>query len=220
MGFADAYLLKAGLREPIIQTDPHSDLKIMVAIPVTNESGLEKCLDSLFMAAAPIRTEVLILVNAAASATPAVFEQNLSTLSRARESFTDEWHRGGRAVEDWAFGLTTAQRRLKPAFGAVQGQFRQAPYYPLSRVPRVSVVVACHNGQRTLKACLDALGRLGYPDYEVLLVDDGSDDATAQIALGYPAVRTLRQDHHGLSVARNSGIAAATGEIIAFTDAD
>ncbi|MFO7669284.1 MAG: hypothetical protein R6W31_06470 [Bacteroidales bacterium] len=92
MGFADAYLLKAGLREAIIQTDPHSDLKIMVAIPVTNESGLEKCLDSLFMAAAPIRTEVLILVNAAASATPAVVEQNLSTLSRAREWIATHHH--------------------------------------------------------------------------------------------------------------------------------
>ncbi len=92
MGFADAYLLKAGLREPIIQTDPHSDLKIMVAIPVTNESGLEKCLDSLFMAAAPIRSEVLILVNAAASAPPAVFEQNLSTLSRAREWIAAHHH--------------------------------------------------------------------------------------------------------------------------------
>jgi hypothetical protein len=92
MGFADAYLLKAGLREPIIQTDPHSDLKIMVAVPVTNESGLEKCLDSLFMAAAPIRTEVLILVNAAASAPPAVFKQNLSTLSRAREWIAAHHH--------------------------------------------------------------------------------------------------------------------------------
>jgi O-antigen biosynthesis protein len=134
--------------------------------------------------------------------------------------FTDEWHRGGQPVVDWAFGLTTAQRELKPAFTVVQRQFRDAPYYRLSRIPRVSVVVACHNGQRTLKACLNALSSLGYPDYEVVLVDDGSSDGTAQIALGYPAVRYLRQDHHGLSAARNTGIAAASGEIIAFTDDD
>jgi O-antigen biosynthesis protein len=135
-------------------------------------------------------------------------------------SFTDDWHRGGLPVEDWAFGLTTNQRRLKPAYATVQRQFHDAPYYRLSRLPRVSVVVACHNGQRTLRACLDALSSLGYPDYEVLLVDDGSTDGTPQIALGYPAIRYLRQEHHGLSVARNTGIAAATGEIIAFTDAD
>ena len=49
MGFADAYLRKAGLREPVIDTDPHPDLKIIVTIPVHNESGLERCLDSLFV---------------------------------------------------------------------------------------------------------------------------------------------------------------------------
>ena len=85
MGFADAYLLKAGLRETLIQTDPHSDLKIIVAIPANNESGLERCLDSLFMAATLLKehTEVLILVNAAADAPSAILEQNHTSLSRA-----------------------------------------------------------------------------------------------------------------------------------------
>ncbi len=88
MGFADAYLLKAGLRESLIQTDPHSDLKIIVAIPASNESGLLSSLDSLFIAAElfeqpSIRTEVLILVNAAADAPVSVFEQNQRTLTQA-----------------------------------------------------------------------------------------------------------------------------------------
>ncbi len=48
MGFADAYLLKAGLREALIEPEPHPGLKISVTIPVYNESGLERCLDSLF----------------------------------------------------------------------------------------------------------------------------------------------------------------------------
>ena len=83
------------------------------------------------------------------------------------------------------------------------------------------MVVASYNGERTLKACLDSLERLNYPDYEVILVDDGSTDATRQIAFAHPNVRYFRHEKNlGLSVARNTGIAAATGEIIAFTDSD
>src|SRR5439155_9886358 len=70
------------------------------------------------------------------------------------------------------------------------------------------------------KVCLDSLVRLSYPDYEVILVDDGSTDATPEIASLYKSVRYLRQANHGLAVARNTGIAAATGEIVAFTDSD
>jgi len=135
-------------------------------------------------------------------------------------SFTDDWVQGGRPIEDWAFGLTTKDRGLKEAFRAVQRQYRAAPYFRLSRLPRISVVVACRDGERTLRVCLDALCTLGYPDYEVLLVDDGSTDGTAQITQGYPGVRYLRQSPQGLSAARNAGITAAVGEIIAFTDAD
>lgn len=135
-------------------------------------------------------------------------------------SFTDEWFKDGRLVEDWAMGLTTRPREPKPSFHAVQEAFGLAPYFPLPRWPKVSVVVAVYNGGRTLRACLESLLRLNYPDYEVIVVDDGSTDATPQIASLYPAVRYVRQEHRGLSVARNTGLAAAQGEIVAFTDAD
>ena len=135
-------------------------------------------------------------------------------------SYTDDWFRGGCQIEDWAFGLTTRDRVPKPAFAAVRSLYPVAPYFPLPRHPKVSVVVACYNGARTLKTCLESLQRLNYTDYEVILVDDGSTDATPAIARAYPQVRYLRQDNHGLSVARNTGIAAGQGEIIAFTDAD
>ena len=136
-------------------------------------------------------------------------------------AFTDDWWRGGRQIEDWKMGLTTHDRQPKAAFETVQKMFRAAPYFPPPRCPRVSVVVASYNGERTLKACLDSLERLNYPDYEVILVDDGSTDTTRQIACAHPNVRYFRHEKNlGLSVARNTGIAAATGEIIAFTDSD
>ncbi|MDB6108906.1 MAG: glycosyl transferase family 2 [Pedosphaera sp.] len=136
-------------------------------------------------------------------------------------SYTDDWWRGGQPVEDWTMGLTTRERQHKDSFRAVQKMFRQAPYFPLERYPKVSVVVATYEGGRTLRACLDSLERLNYPDYEVILVDDGSTDDTTRIALAHPKMRFYRHPQNlGLSVARNTGIAAATGEIVAFTDSD
>lgn len=136
-------------------------------------------------------------------------------------TFTDEWFKDGRLVEDWQFGLTDRQRRPRPAFAAAQRAFAAAPYFPLPAVPPVSVVVASYNGARTLPACLESLGQLNYPDYEVLVVDDGSTDTTPALAARFPQVRWLRHERNlGLSAARNTGIAAARGEVIAFTDAD
>ena len=135
-------------------------------------------------------------------------------------SFKDDWFRHGKQIDDWAFGLLSRDLKPKSSFAAVQRQFRVAPYFPPARAPKVSVVVACYNGARTLKACLDSLTRLNYPDYEMILVDDGSTDTTPEIASLYKTVRYLRQSNHGLSVARNTGIAAAAGGIVAFTDAD
>jgi glycosyltransferase involved in cell wall biosynthesis len=135
-------------------------------------------------------------------------------------SFTDEWHKDQRDVPDWSFGLTTRDRLPKPSFETVRRKFAQAPYFPLLRYPRVSVIVACYNGGRTLQPLLDSLGRLNYPSYEVIVVDDGSTDITPQVASLYKNFRALRQSHQGLAVARNAGIFAAEGEVVAFTDAD
>lgn len=135
-------------------------------------------------------------------------------------SYTDDWHRGGEPVTGWAFGLTTRDRRPRPSFYAVQEAFRAAPGFPLSRTPKVSVVVATYNGEKTLRTCLESLRRLRYPDYEVILVDDGSTDSTWEIAGQFPEVRRLRHENRGLSAARNTGLMAATGEIVAYTDCD
>ena len=135
-------------------------------------------------------------------------------------SFTDDWFKGGSQVRDWGFGLTNVAREPKRSFAAVKQFYEQAPYVPLSRQPKVSVVIASYNGARTLDACPASVTRLNYPDYEVILVDDGSTDETQNIVERYPRIQTLRQTNQGLSAARNAGITAASGEIVAFTDAD
>lgn len=136
-------------------------------------------------------------------------------------SYTDEWYRGDAPVLDWAMGLTTTDRTAKPAFAAVEAAFGDPVVTLPSRVLKVSIVVACYNGAKLLRKCLESLQELAYPDYEVLVVDDGSTDETARIASLFPAVRLIVHDRNlGLSAARNSGIAAAEGDLVAFTDAD
>ncbi len=134
-------------------------------------------------------------------------------------SWTDEWYRHGNDVEDWAFGLTRADRSPKPALYAAREAFDDVPFSPRLRWPRVSVVVCSYNGARTINDCLEGLARLDYPNYEVIVVDDGSRDATATIARQYDC-RLIRTTNRGLAHARNAGLAAASGEIVAYIDDD
>jgi len=138
-------------------------------------------------------------------------------------TWTDEWFTGGQEITDWAFGIVTRERKPKKAFYALQeklGHDSSVLRPPLPRAPFVSVIVCSYNGGRTLAACLDSLSKLNYPDYEVILVDDGSTDDTAHIAAQFPLVRYIHQSNHGLSHARNTGAAAARGEVLAYTDSD
>jgi GT2 family glycosyltransferase len=133
-------------------------------------------------------------------------------------AWTDEWHRAGAEVDDWAFGITDRGRAPKPALGAVRRAFSEVPFPDLAP-PRVSVVVCTYNGSRTLRDCLEGVARLQYPDFETIVVDDGSTDRTAEIAREYD-VRLIRTPNRGLSNARNIGLAAATGTIVAYLDDD
>src|SRR5438046_405013 len=145
-------------------------------------------------------------------------------------SWTDDWFAGGAQIADWAFCLVDAHRQAKPAYRAVQAQYA-APLPPrLERTPRVSVVVCAYNAERTMDACLESLRTLNYPDYEVIVVNDGSKDRTLEISErhkavydadpGGPRMVIISQENKGLSVARNVGAQAATGEIVAYTDSD
>src|SRR6476660_5093305 len=139
-------------------------------------------------------------------------------------TWTDEWFTGGQEVTDWAFGLVTRDRKPKKAFYTIQeklgGNNSTSPHLPLPKTPFVSVIVCSYNGGHTLAACLDSLGKLNYPAYEVILVDDGSTDDTAYVAAQFPWVRYIHQTNHGLSYARNAGAAAAKGEVLAYTDSE
>jgi glycosyltransferase involved in cell wall biosynthesis len=89
-----------------------------------------------------------------------------------------------------------------------------------SHEPQVSVVVCAYNAERTLRPCLESLRKLEYPNYEVIVVDDGSRDRTAEIAAEFPEFRLIRQPNRGLSTARNVGLHAARGALVAYTDSD
>jgi glycosyltransferase involved in cell wall biosynthesis len=86
--------------------------------------------------------------------------------------------------------------------------------------PLVSVVVPVYNVAAFLREALHSLFAQDYEPFEVVVIDDGSTDGSGAIARSYPGVRYLRQENQGPAAARNAGIAAARGEIVAFADAD
>ena len=135
-------------------------------------------------------------------------------------SYTDDWFTGGHRVESWGFGVTDRNRIEKPAAAALRDAWARPLLDDGPALPRVSVVVCSYNGAATLEPCLRSLKSQDYPDYEVILVDDGSRDQTPRIAAGFPEVRYVRQENRGLSAARNAGAEAATGQIVAYTDVD
>jgi GT2 family glycosyltransferase len=137
-------------------------------------------------------------------------------------SWTDEWWRGGHRVTDWKFGLVDAQRRPKPALAAVTRAFAETPFSrdEQQQWPKVSVVVCAYNAADTIDDCLSSLAGLNYPSYEVIVVNDGSRDDTSARAKQYSGVRVIDIANGGLSAARNLGLAEATGDVVAYTDAD
>ena len=90
--------------------------------------------------------------------------------------------------------------------------------------PKFSVVVPCYNTANYLDACLDSLMRQTFPDFEVLLVNDGSTDGTLASCRKWEArdgrIRVVDKENGGLSDARNAGMAASTGQYLVFVDSD
>jgi hypothetical protein len=89
----------------------------------------------------------------------------------------------------------------------------------LESAPLISVVVCAYNAEDDLDRCLRSLARTDYPRMEIVVVDDGSEDGTLDVARRH-GVRLVELGRRGLSVARNTGAEVAEGEIVAFLDAD
>jgi len=142
-------------------------------------------------------------------------------------AWTDEWHRGGEDVDDWAFGLVRRDRTPKIALSHVRVVFRDTPFPPGDgsstrhdrRWPSFTIVVCSHNGNHCIRDCFDALVRLDYPAFEIVVVDDGSTDGTGATAQKY-GFHVVRTSQGGLGHARNLGLRAARGEIVAYIDDD
>ena len=132
--------------------------------------------------------------------------------------WTDPFFQDGMLIDEWGFGLVDAVRRPKPSYEVVTRRFAaQEP--PPRPWPRFSVVVALHNAGRTLRECLESLRRLDYPDYEVIVVNDGSTDDSPSIMEEFP-FRCVTTPNQGISAARNVGLGLSTGDIVAYIDSD
>jgi O-antigen biosynthesis protein len=167
------------------------------------------------------------------------FVLTLHNLAMARPVIVEfpQWAADQDEMIATAFGLGTAGVVASPAPRAdssrwitirTAGAEEVAPFLSLNgtcppappRAPMVSVVICAYNAERTMRQCLKSLRGLRYSNYEVVIVDDGSRDRTAEIAMEFPEFRLIRQPNKGLSEARNVGLRAARGEVVAYTDSD
>ena len=143
-------------------------------------------------------------------------------------TWSDNWldARSGQAVQGWKFGLVDESGAPHVALTAMAEGIREAaavawPNPPCVALPVVSVLVCTRNGAAHLPRCLQALRQIDYPDYEVIVVDDGSTDGTpGLVRAAWPEVRLVQTAACGLGHARNQAAAHARGKILAYLDDD
>lgn len=89
-------------------------------------------------------------------------------------------------------------------------------------MPRVSVIIPVFNAARTIEQAIESVRAQSFTDFEIIAIDDGSDDGSTEILLKRygDAVKILAQKNQGPSAARNFGVANSTGEYLGFLDAD
>lgn len=92
----------------------------------------------------------------------------------------------------------------------------------LIKLPFVSVIVPVYNSENTIEECLKALLNQTYPkeNFDIIIVDNGSTDMTPEIVTNYPVTLLFEREIQGPYAARNKGLEAVEGEIVAFTDSD
>jgi glycosyltransferase involved in cell wall biosynthesis len=92
--------------------------------------------------------------------------------------------------------------------------------FPTGAMSTMSLVIPLHQGERFIAEAIGSVLAQEEPPHELIVVDDGSTDRGPEIAAAIPEVSLLRQENHGPGAARNRGVAASTGELIAFLDQD
>src|SRR5262249_43463256 len=87
-------------------------------------------------------------------------------------------------------------------------------------MPAVSVIIPAYNAQEFLARAIRSVEQQTFTDFEIVVVDDGSTDETAQVARGFGSARYIHATHLGEAAARNRGLDEAEGGLVAFVDAD
>jgi hypothetical protein len=132
------------------------------------------------------------------------------------------------ATLDLTIGVTAVQSRLSEIVAQFQESKSVQIDVPALRdvaLPSISVVIPTIVSRvEELGHCIEAIGQLDYPDFEVILVDNRQfipfEDPLPSLVLNRPWLRVIREARPGVSAARNAGISNANGEVIAFTDDD
>jgi glycosyltransferase involved in cell wall biosynthesis len=88
------------------------------------------------------------------------------------------------------------------------------------RGPLLSVIIPAYDGERFIGEAIESVITQTYEPVELIVIDDGSRDRTAQVAASYPEVRLIRRENGGPAAARNTGFEASSGELLAFHDQD
>jgi glycosyltransferase involved in cell wall biosynthesis len=86
--------------------------------------------------------------------------------------------------------------------------------------PYVSVVLPVYNGELYLRETIESVLAQSYPGIELIAVNDGSTDTSAEIISSYPGVKSITQENKGVPFARNAGVSASRGDFVAFIDQD
>lgn len=85
---------------------------------------------------------------------------------------------------------------------------------------KVSVIIPVFNGEKTIKRCIESVQNQTLSDIEIIVVNDGSTDSTANVLSEFENIKVIEQENRGQGMARNAGMDAAAGDYIGFADAD